>query len=304
MASVTFPVPPIFTNQELDTNKTGEYLTYITDDEFDSDLTLLTTAGTSQFNLLDDDEIIQLNNIVAGFNKNKIFGLPPCNLSRLRRLARKLPSEIPLILLYPDRFYSVDRLMEYFREAANVIPQKTFYVHAMPIRFGIRGGYWDWDSYAISQLTRIPQCVGIKEESSSLDVANNSLNCSRHMNFKVILAGGSQRRFLALEHTGGIFDFLAGVGSIFPEIDFAFCEFHEIGDYQNMLNITKTVETPVFNVFMKMGWHKAMRGAISKLLFREEDINRKPFPSCRKLEFQIIKEVLDGIDIDRWSVRD
>ena len=69
------PIPPSFDkNQNLDIISVSKYVKYL---ENKGACTVMTTAGTSQYNLLDIDEIHSLNKtIVDSFKGSKILGVP------------------------------------------------------------------------------------------------------------------------------------------------------------------------------------------------------------------------------------
>ena len=69
-------IPPSYDeNQALEIRSTQEYVKYL---EKGGCHSVMTTAGTSQFNLLDINEIHRLNKCIAeNFNKNNILGIPP-----------------------------------------------------------------------------------------------------------------------------------------------------------------------------------------------------------------------------------
>ena len=66
-------IPPSYSKHEdLETDSTKNYLSYL---EENGAKCVMTTAGTSQFNLLSTEEVHQLNQGVSEFNGQKILGV-------------------------------------------------------------------------------------------------------------------------------------------------------------------------------------------------------------------------------------
>ena len=81
MTRPVYAIPPSFKNDELHLDSTLKYLKYL---EKEGASRVLTTAGTSQFNLLSLDEIYKLNKcIINNFKQEKILGLPPLSIKHL-----------------------------------------------------------------------------------------------------------------------------------------------------------------------------------------------------------------------------
>ena len=70
-------IPPSYFVESLETESTSEYVKYL---HAHGATTVMTTAGTSQFNLLSTQEIHQLNqSIVDNFDGVSILGVPGCS---------------------------------------------------------------------------------------------------------------------------------------------------------------------------------------------------------------------------------
>lgn len=259
--SVVYPIMPFYDkNEELDFEAIKSYLLNI---DPMSQRRLMTTAGTSQFNFLETSEILALNNTVLEHNPNAIIGLPAKNLRKTKQLIENCYAAKNIILIYPDRYYSEEHYLGYFKDILGSFQHINFYIHAAPIRYG-PGGNWQINHLQINDLiNHCPNFVGIKEECSTIDEAYNLCRkiTPEYPNFDIIVAGGSIRRFKALEGAG-VKSFLAGVGSVFPK-------------YDEELNLD--VENEWFDIFMPRGWHRCLRFAIQYNLGLEYN-NRKPWP--------------------------
>lgn len=261
-----FPVIPSYTRQgHLDLAAVAAYVKFL--DKHGAG-TLMTTAGTSQFNLLSDAEVMELNACAAAnFSGRIICGLP-CLAERLLapiivKTAERLPS-VSIMLMYPERIYLESDVLGFFQRMTRLAPNR-FYLHGLPMRVGT-GGTRDYCATLVDKLTKAaPSLVGMKEESLNYE-SGFDLCASRlaRGSFEFIVAGGSMRRFLLLQAAGAQ-SFFAGVGSLFPMIEIAFMGAIERGDLHAANHMISEFETPVFGVFMKLGWHVALRHAAKQL---------------------------------------
>ena len=68
--SPVYPIPPSFINDELELNSTHKYLDYLSEK---GAKTIMSTEGTSQFNLLTSTEVDLFNNALLNFKGKKIL---------------------------------------------------------------------------------------------------------------------------------------------------------------------------------------------------------------------------------------
>ena len=191
----------------------------------------MTTSGTSQFNLLSADEIVELNVCAAeAFRGRVICGLPSLAEWQLAPLIVKMAKRLPaasIMLIYPERSYRSNDVAAFFTRMTRLAPN-PFYVHGLPLRSSV-GGTADYGAALIDKLARAaPNLVGMKEESSTYELGFEP--CSSRpaqRTFEFIVAGGSMRRFLLLQAAGAQ-SFFSGVGSLFPSIELALMHFAAI----------------------------------------------------------------------------
>lgn len=251
---------------------------------------LMTTAGTSHFNLLSTEEIHNMNSEISKLDCEKILGVPALSLRHAIDFIEHAnenycDKDTKLLLLYPDRFYSYENTVSYFKECASV-SKFDCYVHGKAIRVA-SGGSFDFDAKIIKMLF---ECgiKGIKEEHSNLNKSYGVISETSHLDFETIVAGGSMRRFLFLENAGAD-TFLSGVGNLIPKIENEFVDAVNSNSRSKANMIVREYENPCFDVFMKLGWHAALMHAI-----REMGVgcfnSRKPFPELKKQDvLSIIK---------------
>jgi len=247
----------------------------------------MTTAGTSHFNLLNIDEIHALNKAVANsFKGNKIIGVPALSnrdaVAFIERANDYIDSSCRLMLLYPERYYSEDEIVDYMSDLRSHTDNKI-YIHGKTIR-NATGGSWDYNASVINKLYNYGILQGIKEEHSNLSKSYDFVS-EIHPEVDVIVAGGSMRRYEYLQSAGAN-SFLSGVGNLFPKVE---------QDYLDGLTADSlNKEKQMFSVFMKYGWHKSLRIAL-KYLDLTCYHNRKPWPATSVLEEEAIKKVVENI---------
>lgn len=278
-------VPPSYNKDEtLDLGRVLKYVHYLVGRKA---TTLMTTVGTSQFNLMTINEIHKLNEVVSQVNCIKILGVPPCASTEVVKFVERAKEYVDmanLIVLYPDRFYDYKSIYNYLsriREAS----RRPLYLHTMPMKNG-RGGEWNFKSDIVSTLFEKEIICGIKEEHSQLQASYDFIR-KLPSDMDIIVAGGSMRRHQFLRSAGAN-SFLAGVGNFFPEIESKYCDeinAGRLGDKQIAL------ESKLFDVFLKYGWHPSLRIGLACLGLLSYN-NRMPWPEVDKGAITDIKNVL------------
>jgi dihydrodipicolinate synthase/N-acetylneuraminate lyase len=295
---VTYPIVPSFDNEILDKDGIIKYLNYIQENGVKS---IMTTMGTSQYNLLTFEEIFSLNMIcLNNFEGEVILGLPIMSTYHLKEEIKKynfLKRNFKIMILYPQRYYNESDIVDFFYDIAD-FSEKPIYIHGMFTRKGA-GGLYDFSHDIINKLSEHPNILGMKEETSNM---GDSFNIIKNVNpdFDLILAGGSQRR--AWFNSSRKSSFLSGVGSVFPIVDEKFIEYYNKGDMNKCLDIIKEFETPLFDVYMKVGWHESLKHSLKSLGFIKQ--NRKPTIELTSKEVesldQINKLIKSKIDKYEW----
>jgi Dihydrodipicolinate synthase/N-acetylneuraminate lyase len=112
--------------------------------------------------------------------------------------------------------------------------------------------------------------------------------CSQldHADFDVIVAGGSMRRHNLLRPLG-VGSLLAGVGNLIPEVELGYVDQVNQGRLDRADWIIRHIETPFFDAFMGIGWHRGLRGGLRHLgLACHHD--RQPWPTLSEAEAETI----------------
>jgi dihydrodipicolinate synthase/N-acetylneuraminate lyase len=287
LSSPVYPVPPSFNDDgTLDMKGIENYLEFLESKGVEN---VMTTAGTSQFNLMSSGEILAFNRKVSESSiKNKIIGIPESSpwetFSSIEEYSKVTNSS--LMILFPERHYTDDEVVDFF-ERCSLCTTNPLLVHGMWLRSS-KGGNWDYTSEVIDAISSIENFVGMKEETSEIGKSFGIIESIKNPEFQVILAGGSQKRhwFSGLNRKC---TFLSGVGSIWPEVDKMYLDFYTSNNLESAKEIIHKFESPLFKVFMKHGWHYSMRKALSmKGLIKN---NRLPFPKTlgKEVDLEIEK---------------
>ena len=279
------PIPPsYYSDESINLDDTSKYLNYLSSSGIE---TVMTTAGTSQFNLLTTDEVHLLNKTVCEeYDKNKIIGIPPLSSIETEKFIRVaddyVDSKTKFIIMYPERHYDNNTIRQYF----NRIKRHTYldiYVHTMGLRSGT-GGYWEYESDLIRNLFYDGLIVGIKEEYANIQQAFDFVSMLPE-NLDVVVAGGSMRRHNFLKLAGAN-SLLGGIGNLFPKIELNYCETED--------ECSLILEKKLFDVFMRFGWHRALRIGISYLGLGC-DYDRMPWPvrdiECKEIIAKCIEDI-------------
>lgn len=285
-----YPICPSFNKfSELEIHSVAKYLMYLT---VQGAKNVMTTAGTSQYNLLSLEEVSELNHVVATtFDGQKILGLPALSEFHLMEEIKKLNEmeykNTSIIVLFPERYYSDYQVFDFMHSVCSASNYPVL-LHGNPLKRG-KGGTYEYSNELLKRLSDLSNFVGIKEEYSSIDLSINSI---QDLDLEIIVAGGSMRRYWALEPFGAT-SFLTGVGSFNPTVEEEFYRKFEEGKYETCKSIIDTYETPLFNTFMKTGWHASMRTALKHMGFLLED--RKPFAILSREDKAKVLTALDKL---------
>lgn len=283
------PIPPAYDAEEkLELNSTKKYLSFLDDNNIK---TIMSTAGTSQFNFLTEKEIIDFNVTMSqNFSGQVLLGVPPLPTSRTKSFVKKVESSLSrdqigsvnFLLLYNDRFYNEECLHRYYQEIRSC-SSNPLYIHGNAMRAGT-GGMWDYSSEVINRLHEQGVVLGIKEETSNLNYSYKFIQ-GLLSGVDVIVAGGSIRRYEFLKNAGAN-AFLSGVGNFYPWVE------NRYFSRPSTAGTSIDIENEIFKVFMGIGWHPSLRFAL-KHLGLTCFYNRGPWPELNKKQKHDIIKVLE-----------
>jgi dihydrodipicolinate synthase/N-acetylneuraminate lyase len=304
--SPVYPLCPSFIDERdkniLETHSTKKYINFL---ENNGVKHIMTTAGTSQFNLLSIAEIRKLNKTLLEFRGSKIIGIPQLSLQHIKEEIKYYNTlfegkeNVYFLILFPERYYDDEQIVNFFKEI-NDVSNHPFLSHCNTLRKGY-GGNYIYENNLLKKLSIIPNFIGIKEESPTIDFSIKEMTS---LNLEIIVAGGSMRRFWCL-HPFGATTYLSGVGSFFPHLEEKFFDrLHLYNGLEDAKLIMQNIEYPLFEVFMDIGWHASMRYVLHTMGFIRD--NRDPFIKIKDEEKRRIKSVINNIkeyeDIYNWTV--
>lgn len=283
------PIPPSYDDSgNLELTSTEKYLSFLQENKIK---TVMTTAGTSQFNFLTEEEIKQFNITMAkNFSGQLLLGVPPLPTDRTRDFIEKVESNlsskqvknINFLILYNDRFYTKECMYKHYKEIRKS-SSNPLYIHGNVMRHG-PGGMWDYSSEVINHLCEEGTLLGIKEEASNLNYSYKFIQ-DLYSSVDIIVAGGSMRRYEFLKNAGAN-AFLSGVGNFYPWVE---------NNYLTEPKLKKNsldTENEIFKVFMDIGWHPSLRFSLKHLgltCFND----RQPWPDLTNKQKQQIINVLE-----------
>ena len=270
-------VPPSYdANSQLEVESTLSYMQYL----YERGAThVMTTAGTSQFNYLSNQEIHQLNQAVSDFDGFKILGIPALSAFHITEFVKKsndlgyIDNRTKLMALYPDRYYDDQTIYNYIKRISDIVEERI-YVHAQKMRNAISGD-WNYQADILNKLYDDGYICGLREEHSNLQSAYDFVSCL-NKEMHIIVAGGSMRRYQYLESAGAN-SLLSGIGNIEPQIE-SKC----IASHNYRRNKILDLEAKIVKVFMGYGWHKSLRESLRQIGITCWS-NRQPWPDpCRQ----------------------
>ncbi len=275
-----FPIPTFFLkDRSIDWNGLKRYCSFLISNGAKN---VMTTVGTSRFNLLSLDEINEINRVIATELKGKAFVItstaPFGDLKSTVenvRLSKENGSSASLIV-YPDRNYGDNNVSKFFKSIADQVGIDLF-VHAEPIKNGLGGGSLRYSLSLLEDLFKHPRIVGLKEES--LDIGHSQAIYNKFAKkFILIGAGGSMSRFVR-DNWFGAQTYLAGIGNFLPKLELEFYKAITKKDIDKAKKIVNNQEIPYFNTVVPCGWHPALKYSISLLDLGLNDFERSPMTS-------------------------
>jgi 4-hydroxy-tetrahydrodipicolinate synthase len=257
---------------------------------------ILTTVGTSRFNLLSADEIKAVNETVVGASSKSCMtiaagpqiGSTSVNVEFARH-AERIGADA-YIAFYPDRHYGDAPILEFYRALSDAVDIGIF-IHEMPIRSGFYGTPAHYGLDLLDALLSLPGVVGMKEECMDGGYAYKI-----HRRFAdrcAIIGAGSMRNYMRDYHAGAK-SYLVGVGSFFPRVAIAFHAAMSTGDFQRAHAIVRQYEEPIFDVAVSLGWHVALK-EILHLLDLMPPFERAPLTRLGEAERRRLSECMDKL---------
>lgn len=270
------PLPtPFNANESVDHESLTSYVKFLVDNGIPN---VMTTVGTSRYNLLSADEIKAVNETVvkAANGKTKtIVANPPfgrqADAVDFAEHSREIGADL-FLAYYPERYYGDEYLLDFFGAVADAAEIGVL-IHEMPMRNGLGGGSVQYPISTLHKLLDIPNVIGLKEEA--LDMAYSG-SVVRELSEKAVIigAGGGMSRYLR-DYWSGANAFLGGVGNFNPALEIEFFDAMQAKHYDKAYGIVNEVEIPFFQKIVPFGWHPSLKAMLA-LRGHMQAFERKP----------------------------
>lgn len=227
---------------------------------------VMTTVGTSRFNLLSNEEMKKVNETVARAADGRCLvilagpmtGHTGTNIEFAQHAATQ--GADAFIAFFPERYYGETPIIQFF-EALTQSTDIGIMIHEMPMRSGY-GGNQQYSIDLLKRLATLPNLYGIKEEC--MDAGYAYLLHRALEDDLAIIGAGSMRLFMRDYHAGGR-AYLVGIGSFFPRVAMAFYDAVVRNDMERAHAIVRTYEEPYFDLAVSLGWHVALKETLDIL---------------------------------------
>lgn len=257
---------------------------------------VMTTVGTSRFNLMSHDEMRRANcavveaaagrciTIVAG----PMEGALPVHAAFAAHAA-EIGADAAIIF-HPERHYGDAAILDFFR-AVSGATRAGVMVHEMPMRNGLGGGTVQYGLDLLERITDLPGVSGFKEEC--MDPGYSYKILRRLADKTGIIGAGSMRCYMRDYHAGAR-AYLVGVGSFFPAVELAFFEAMSAHRIDHAHTLARRFEDPYFDTAVALGWHRALKETMH-LLGLMPAFERAPMPRLDEAGRARLAALIDGL---------
>lgn len=299
MLKIDTPVIPIPTpfkeDESIDLDALENYIAFLKTKGIKA---VMTTVGTSRYNLLNKEEIKQVNKVVAqtaGEEMISIVANP--NYGSLKETleiakdAEKNKADI-FLAYFPDRHYGDDVVYDFFQTLSQEVSIDII-IHEMPLRNGLGGGQKHYGIELLQRLFSLKNIIGLKEES--LDQGYSETILKTFLPDTLIIgAGGGMSRYIR-DYWLGASTYLGGIGNFLPEIELTFIESMKEKNFQKVYEIVYNIEKPYFEAVVPMGWHTSLKEALH-ILSLMPPYERKPLQRISVQDREILKEHIKQLE--------
>lgn len=262
------PVCPILTpftedGSQVDHDALAKYVSFIAGSGISA---IMTTVGTSRFNLLSDAEIRAVNETVTRAADNKclviLAGPMTGNTTTNLEFADHAASQgaDAFIAFFPERYYGDEPLLKFYQTLSDS-SDVGIMIHEMPMRSGY-GGSQQYSIDLLKRLSAMPNVYGIKEECMD---AGYAYLLHRALEDDLAIIGAGSMRLYMRDYHAGARAYLVGVGSFFPRVAQSFYNAVTANDMGAAHSIVRTYEEPYFDLAVSLGWHVALKETLDIL---------------------------------------
>ncbi len=301
-----FPIPTAFDQDgNIDFDELARYTTYLVDSGAQN---LMLTVGTSRYNLLETEEIIQVNAAVAKAAKQRsasVNVIVTNGLTGSTRTAQKIARAAEedgadaLILFYPERYYKDEHVIDYYKAVLDATQSIKLMMHEMPMRAG--GARCQNQAHysleLIEKLFSFERVVGMKEESGNYSHSYEIIKRYAKTH-SIIIAGAGKRLFMSYLPYGAQ-SYLVGVGSLVPKLAMRFWHHLQNGELEEAYQIERDFEAKYFDVTFNIGWHPTMKEGMHYLGLMSP-YEREPLKRISDKDRKALTDRIDELELKKF----
>ncbi|MDP4966025.1 MAG: dihydrodipicolinate synthase family protein [Salibacteraceae bacterium] len=228
---------------------------------------VMTTVGTSRFNLLTFDEIKKVNETVvkAANGRAKTIVANPAQGGTIHAIefakhAQEIGADFFLVC-FPERDYGDEHTLPFFQRLHDATCIDIL-IHEMPRRNGLGLGSKQYGVELLEKLFAMKRIIGLKEEA--LDAEYSNMLVERFSKEAIIIgAGGGMSRYLYRDFERGSKAFLGGLGNFKPSIEIEFYDAITSGNRDRAAVIVEDIELKYFEQVVPIGWHPHLKAALA-----------------------------------------
>jgi len=298
-APVTGPVIPVPTpfdrNHEVDYAALDSYVRFLVDSGIRN---IMTTVGTSRFNLLTNEEVMRVNEVLVKAAEGKavtIVANPPTGSTKtaieFARHADQIGADYYLAY-FPERYYGEDNTYNFFAAINNVLKRTGVLIHEMPMRNGYGAGTVQYSLDLLNRLFDLKHLAGVKEEALDAEYSNMLVEAISRKSV-VIGAGGGMSRYYLRDYQRGCTAYLGGIGNFQPSLELNFFAHMSAGNLEAAGKIVNETELPYFGVTVPIGWHPSLKCALA-LKGLMPEFERPPMKQVGGEEKEMLRNVMQS----------
>lgn len=288
------PLPTPFTSTfEVDYKSLTSYVEFLVNSGIKN---IMTTVGTSRFNLLTFDEVKKVNETVVAAAKGKavtIVANPQsggvAHAIEFAHHAESIGADY-FLAYFPERYYGEDNTFAYFKAISDSLKSTAILLHEMPMRNGYGAGTVQYSLELLERLLSLPNIAGVKEEALDAEYSNKLVAALKEKAI-IIGAGGGMSRFYLRDHALGAKAYLGGIGNFVPQLELDFYSAIMSGNKTEAGRIVNEIELPYFSKTVPVGWHPSLKCALAlKGLMQEYE--RPPMKQIAGEEKEMMRKVM------------
>lgn len=290
------PLPtPFNADESVDLNGMAQYVEFLSDGGIPA---VMSTVGTSRYNLLSWDEMRDINKVVASSVKagtQSIVTGPTTggvqHMIEFGKHAEAIGADYYLVF-FPERHYGDDNTFNFFKAICDELSIRIL-IHEMPMRNGIGPGSKQYSLELLERLFTLDNIVGVKEEALDAEYSNSILDRFADQAL-MIGAGGGMSRYLNRDHQRGSQAFLGGLGNFVPQIEVDFYAAMQSGNREEGARIVNEIEKRYFDAVVPMGWHPTLKSALHHMGLMQVH-ERRPMVQLTEEEHGRVKTILQQL---------